>query len=64
MQARAEKFVKIEPGKISASELSEKIAQKLFSGFELSSRELRDLRQFIAELIPYGRGRIVDEDVV
>jgi len=64
VQARAEKFVKIEPGKISASELSEKIAQKLFSGFELSSRELRDLRQFIAELIPYGRGRIVDEDVV
>ena len=64
VQARAERFVIVEPGKISAEELSEKIVQKLFSGFELSSRELRDLRQFIAELIPYGRGRLVDENGV
>jgi len=62
VKAKAWRLVKLAPGRSRAEQLAEEIARRLFSGFELDSRALRDLKSFIAELIPYGRGKILSEE--
>jgi len=60
---RALSFVRLEPGKVRAEELAEEIAGRIFRGFDLDPKRLRDLRELIMELIPYGRARLVERDL-
>ena len=59
VKARAKRLVKLAPGRSRAEQLAEEVVRRLFPGFELDPRTRRDLKSFIAELIPYGRGRIL-----
>lgn len=57
---RAKSYVKIEPGNRQADELADMALKKLLAGIELDSKTIRDLREQIKEIIPYGRGNLVE----
>jgi predicted ribosome quality control (RQC) complex YloA/Tae2 family protein len=56
---RAKSRVKLEPGNRQADELADMILKKLLTGIELDAKTIRDLRERIKEIMPYGRGDLV-----
>lgn len=59
VSSRVKKIVKVVPGRRKAEELAEEVVKRLTEGMELKPRQLRDLRRWVAELIPYGSGEVV-----
>jgi len=59
---RARNYIILEPGNDRAEVLAQEIAKCILKEFNLDSRKLRDLKRSIIELIPYGRGRIIERD--
>jgi len=57
---RAKSYVKLEPGSKQADELADMILKKLLPGVELDLKTIRDLKEQIKEIIPYGRGNLVE----
>ncbi|MCF3653910.1 MAG: NFACT family protein [Aigarchaeota archaeon] len=57
---RAKSYVKLEPGSKHADELADMILKKLLPGVELDLKTIRDLKEQIKEIIPYGRGNLVE----
>ena len=57
---RVKSYVKLEPGSKQADELADMIFKKLLSGIELDSKIIRDLKEQIKEIIPYGRGNLIE----
>ncbi|MEM4765622.1 MAG: NFACT RNA binding domain-containing protein, partial [Nitrososphaerota archaeon] len=57
--ARARSFVRLEPGNRQADELADAILERILAGAELDAKTVRDLKEQIKEIIPYGRGELV-----
>ncbi|MEM3922616.1 MAG: NFACT RNA binding domain-containing protein, partial [Nitrososphaerota archaeon] len=57
--ARAISFVRLEPGNRQADELADAILRRILAGAELDAKTVRDLKEQIKEIIPYGRGELV-----
>jgi len=57
--ARAISFVRLEPGNRQADELADVILRRILAGAELDAKTVRDLKEQIKEIIPYGRGELV-----
>jgi len=58
VSARAEKVVKVVPGKRRAQEIAETVVSRLTEGMRVDRKLLRDLKRWVAELIPYGSGEV------
>ena len=59
VSSKAGKIVKIVPGRRKAEEIAEEVVRRLTEGMELEPKLLRDLRRWVAELVPYGSGEVV-----
>jgi predicted ribosome quality control (RQC) complex YloA/Tae2 family protein len=56
---RAKSYVKLVPGNRQVDELMGIVLRKLFAGIELDAKTIRDVKEQIKEIMPYGRGDLV-----